>query len=135
MNTKSIGDISEVMVMAALLRCGAAVLKPVGDNQRYDLVVDLDGCFSRVQCKTGRLKDGRIAFPTCSSYAHRGRVGKGYLGEADVFGIYCPENDRVYLVPVEQCGGRMAHLRCDPTKNGQTSGVRLASEYEVSFAK
>lgn len=52
MHTKQIGDISEAMVAAVLLRSGRVILKPIGDNQRYDLVIDNNGKFLRVQCKT-----------------------------------------------------------------------------------
>ena len=48
------------------------MLIPFGDNQRYDLVVEREGNFVRVQCKTGRVrKEGQILFNTCSSYVHR----------------------------------------------------------------
>ena len=57
MNSKDVGEISEGMVLAALLRARKIVLRPFGDNQRYDLVVDEDGTFVRIQCKTARLKD------------------------------------------------------------------------------
>jgi hypothetical protein len=36
------------------VRRGYSVLLPFGVNQRYDLVLDLDGRFVRAQCKTGR---------------------------------------------------------------------------------
>jgi hypothetical protein len=37
---------------------------PFGTNQRYDLIVDLGDRLVRVQCKTGRLRDGTIKFAT-----------------------------------------------------------------------
>ena len=39
-NSKSVGDITQSQVMAALLKHGKNVLMPFGDNCRYDLVVD-----------------------------------------------------------------------------------------------
>jgi hypothetical protein len=38
-NTKSIGEISEAIVMAEFLKAGFPVLLPFGDNRRYDMVV------------------------------------------------------------------------------------------------
>lgn len=66
MDPEAIGERSESQVVAAFLRRGRVVLRPFGDNERYDLVLDDDGVFTRVQCKTGRLKDGVIEFDTCS---------------------------------------------------------------------
>lgn len=43
MHSKDKGDLSEVMIMAALMRRGEIVLKPVGDNRRYDLVIERAG--------------------------------------------------------------------------------------------
>lgn len=128
-NPKAVGERSEGMVLAALLRAGKVVLQPFGDNQRYDLMIDEGDTFSRVQCKTGRLKDGAIFFDACSSQAHRGKGKQDYRGQADVFGVYFPDNDSVYLVPVGEVGRTCGMLRLEPSKNGQQRGVRLASAY------
>jgi hypothetical protein len=39
-NTKLKGDIAELRVAAALTQAGYAVSKPLGENQRYDLIAD-----------------------------------------------------------------------------------------------
>lgn len=132
MNTKDIGNRSEACVLAALLKSGEVVLLPFGDNERYDIVVERKGAFSRVQVKTGRMKDGYIVFDTCSSYAHRGRGKKDYRGDADLFGVYCFETDKVYLVPVDHVGVTSGRLRMKDTKNNQGSGVRWAKDYELT---
>ena len=131
MNTKAVGDMSQGAVIAALLKAGQVVLLPFGDNQRYDLVVEQNGEFKRVQVKTGRLKDGSIRFQTCSTYAHRGRGKKDYRGQADLFGIYCPENEKTYLVPVDVVGTTNGRMRIDPPKNGQVAGTRQAVDFEL----
>jgi len=125
---KEVGERSEGMVLAALLREKKVVLLPFGDSQRYDLVIDEGGEFLRVQVKTGRLKDGAIRFPCCSSY-YQTYEKFNYRGQADLFGVYCPELDAVFLVPVDQVGVTEATLRTCPTKNGQRKGVRLAEDY------
>lgn len=94
MNSKAKGEVSQGQILA-LLRKGENVLTPFGDNQRYDLVVERAGTFVRVQCKTGRLKRGAIAFDTCSSYVHRGRGKRDYRGDADVFAVYCTAPTRI----------------------------------------
>ena len=67
---KEIGDRSTLAIMFAFKIQGWDVLVPFGENTRYDLVVDRGTQLQRVQCKTGRLRNGAVVFRTCSSYAH-----------------------------------------------------------------
>lgn len=129
MNTKAIGNVTEAMVMAAFVKKGLPLLLPFGDNHRYDMVVEFQGGFRRVQCKTGRLRNGAIVFNACSSYAHRGGSPKFYNGAADFFAVYCPETDKVYLVPVPDKQTTEMTLRVEPSKNNQVTNIRLASEF------
>ena len=131
--SKTVGERTEAIVLAELLKAGYVVLLPFGDNQRYDMVVDDGGKFLRIQCKTARLisNGGVLYFKTCSTYAHRGRPTRGYRGEADLFGVYAPELGKVYLIPVDDVGESAASLRVTPARNGQTNGVRLAEQYEL----
>lgn len=131
---KTIGEISEAQVIARLLLAGEVVLQPFGDNQRYDLVVDRTGLFLRVQVKTGRLRDGAVRFKTCSwgsTTDHKTSVS--YVGHADLFAVYCPENDKVYLVPVEECGKAEHSLRVQI--GCQQKGVHLAADYEYPHGR
>ena len=131
MNTKGVGDISEAYAAARLLELGYPTMKPLGDNQRYDLVIDRGDGFERVQVKTGRSNGDRISFYTASSYSHRGRPRRDYRDDADLFAVYCPETRGVYLIPVEIAPRAEMYLRLTPPKNGQTKGVHLASQYAI----
>jgi len=133
---KAVGDLTCAIVLARLLAMFDAVLLPFGENQRYDLVAEKNGAFLRVQCKTGRLRNGVIKFPCCSiNYEHptprKGFYARDYRGSADLFGVYCPENDAVYLVPVYEVGRKEGCLRVDPTKNHQSERIRWAIDFEV----
>lgn len=130
-NPKAIGEKSEGQVISRLLRAGKTVLKPFGDNQRYDLVIDEGDRFVKVQCKTGRLRNGAVAFPTCSTYAHRGHGRLHYRGQVDVFAVYCPETDGCYLIPVDAVGTTRCALRVTKSRNGQAKNVRLAADFEL----
>ena len=57
-----VGLRTEAAILAELVQRGYQVLVPFGVNQRYDLVLDIEGEFVRAQCKTGRLRDGVIRF-------------------------------------------------------------------------
>jgi hypothetical protein len=127
---KTVGERSEAMVLAAILKEGLPVLIPFGDNQRYDLVVETAQGFVRVQVKTGAYHRGAVCFWSCSSEAHRGGSRRGYQGEAEMFGVYCPHLDRVYFIPVAAVPERQVVLRVEPARNGQAMNVRRAEEYE-----
>jgi hypothetical protein len=128
-DTKSVGDQSEAMVLAALVRRGYHVLIPFGENNRYDLVIEIEGSFFRIQVKTGRLRNGVIWFNCYSSHAHRKGVScRRYIGEIDYFGVYCPDVQSVYMVPIEDARFRGC-LRVDRPKNGQLKKMRWASDF------
>lgn len=104
MNTKQKGDIAEAHVLAAFLKAGLNVLIPFGDRSRYDCVIEADGCFKRIQVKTGRLESSSIEFNAYSVTTRNGRIAHmPYTGQADAFAVYCPPLDKLYLVPVEKC--------------------------------
>lgn len=116
-------------MLSALVSEGYPVLLPFGDNQRYDMVVEVGGLFVTVQCKTGRLRDGAVLFRTCSSTAHRGGGQESYRGQVDVFGVYCHELRAVYFIRVEDVGASSCALRVVPATNSQVRHVRHAGDY------
>jgi hypothetical protein len=127
-----VGLRTEAAILAELVRRGYQVLLPFGTNQRYDLVLDMNGDFVRAQCKTGRLRRGCVLFNTQSVRTNtKGWLTRGYQGEAEMFLIYCPENERIYAVPVNEAPASSGSLRVAETLNGQEEGIRWASEYEL----
>ncbi|MBV8068142.1 MAG: hypothetical protein JO113_09195 [Candidatus Eremiobacteraeota bacterium] len=131
-DTKSVGELSELIVALALTRVGYVIAKPLGENARYDLVIDRDGRLSRVQVKTGRLRNGAILFNTYSSHTHRKGVAcRPYTNEIDFFGVYCPELGSVYLIPIADTARLSGTIRVKATKNGQCSQVRWAQPYLI----
>ena len=133
-DTTSQGDITETQVAAALVLRGLRVLRPLSAATRYDLLIDHeDGRFTRVQCKTGILRNGCVLFRLYSISGHNTRT-KRYLGQADAFGVYCPQTHRSYLVPMTAIADcrLFATLRVEPAKNGQHVRTRAADEFEIS---
>lgn len=130
-NPKMIGEKTEGHILAMMLMLDKVVLMPFGDNQRYDFVIDENGEFLRVQCKTGRVRKDAVEFDTCSSSCHRGGSKRSYNGEADFFAVYCPDNKKTYWMPVEDAPSTKVRLRVAQPKNGQTKGVRWAKDYEL----
>lgn len=122
--------------MLALTDAGLDVSVPFGENCRYDLVIDRDGKLTRVQCKTGRLRDGVVRFATASTYGHLPsprETRRDYIGQIDEFAVYCPDTGGVYLLPIEDVLARSsAYLRVDAPRNGQRKHIRYAKDFEIA---
>lgn len=133
MHTINTGDITKLKIMSVLLQSGKTILTPFTENCRYDLVFEDENGFHKVQCKTGKLVNGSITFRCASVYKVKGiTISRSYTKqEIDFYGVYCPQVDRCYLVPVEDAGKFMMKLRYDlplPNRNGHQH-LRWASEY------
>jgi PD-(D/E)XK nuclease superfamily protein len=132
---KRIGDRSTLAIMLALQDAGFELLLPFGENTRYDLVIELSSRLVKVQCKTGRLKNGAVSFSPCSTYGHHRRAAEArrvYTDQVDFFGVYCPETGGAYLVPIGHVAAKTrAALRVTPSRNGQKRGLRFAADYLV----
>ena len=71
------GDRTALAVMIALQDASFGVALPFGENTRYDLVIDDGHSLARVQCKTGRLREGAVRWNACSNYAHHAKSANG----------------------------------------------------------
>jgi len=121
-DTKIVGELSEMLLAGKLALAGYGVAFPLGENQRYDLIIEKNEVLSRVQVKTGRLRNGVVRFNPST---------RPYTGEVDFFGIYCRELDAAYLVPIADLARLGGSLRLHPTKNGQQRHVRWGHKYEL----
>jgi hypothetical protein len=127
-----VGQRTEAAILSELVRRGYSVLLPFGVNQRYDLVLDLDGRFVRAQCKTGRLRNGSIEFSPRSTRANRtGVFSRSYRGDVEIFLVHCPQVDGIYAVPVDETPKSYMALRLKPARNGQAGRTHPAKEYEL----
>jgi hypothetical protein len=51
-------------------------------------------------------------------------------------GVYCPETEGVYLIPIiELPMRRQGNLRFEPAKNNQRKFIRHAAQYEIGRVK
>tara|TARA_Y100000034_G_scaffold121644_1_gene166127 strand:+ start:529 stop:1020 length:492 start_codon:yes stop_codon:yes gene_type:complete len=129
--SKDKGDLSEVKIISRSVELGKSVLLPFGDNKRYDVAWDEGVKLVKIQCKTGRTRYGCVEFNSCSITTKNGRpVSVPYTGDADYFGVYSPELDKTYLVPVKGCPKGKVTLRYKPTKNNQKKGIRWAKDFK-----
>lgn len=133
MNSKMIGNLTEINCLKAFTELGYGVSIPFGDCLRYDLIVDINGKLYKIQCKTANtnyIDEGYIIFRCDNTTTKNGQVVHNQYteDEIDYFATYY--NNKCYLIPVAECS-REKKLRFTPPKNGQTKGIYFAEEYEL----
>ena len=129
MGTIQRGNQAEAHVLASLVARDMLVLIPFGEGHPYDLVLDLNRHFIRIQCKCAHLYKGCVTFKSCST--DHGTGPRDYHGRADVFGVHFPPTGDVYFVPVAEAATRATALRLGPARNNQRLRVRMAADYAV----
>ena len=132
MTPSQIGAIAEAKVAHALLSSGMDVYVPLFNaHGRADLVIDGPLGLQRVQCKTARRRGEVIIFRTCSNTAS---VAHDYRGEVDLFGVWSPDLEKAYLIPVDDVATRACYLRLSASANGQVRGIRWAADYAIELS-
>lgn len=144
-NTAERGLEAHTAILHTLVFKGEEVLIPWADHLRYDLAIvryedrtpgEKKPRLYRVQCKMARLTgDGSCiifnAFNTIPGESGRRASVKGYRGEAEYFGVYSPDTNKCYLVPVDAVPIANARLRLTSSRNNQEKGVRWAKDFEL----
>lgn len=133
MNSKQLGNVTEVQVMLGFLQLGYNVLTPYGDCERYDFVADVNGKFVKIQVKSSKVSDDgtKFSFNTASTHYSDGKCVHHFYSKEDIDYFATVYNNQVYLIPVEECSSRSQSLRLVPAKNGQTRGVKWAKDYRL----
>lgn len=131
MRTFDKGNIAEAAWVSFFTRCGDVVLLPFGGGARYDLAVDRGNGLERVQVKTARRRGEVLRIPTCSVMPDRSQSKRYTAEEIDLLAAYWPEEDRYFLIAVDDLPATEINLRLNPAKNGQQAGIRDALAYEV----
>ncbi len=132
MTTNEKGRITLAKVLARLAEKGKYVLIPFDGVGRYDLLIDnRDGTFTRVECKTARYYKGCLVFHTSSRGGYGYKSEKDYDNDADVFGVWSPKTEKVYLISVKDASSSAMYLRIEePKKVSDRSIINWAKDYE-----
>lgn len=128
--THTKGVLGELEFTIHLMKLGYNVLNPINPNSSYDLVIEKDGKFSRIQIKyctprkTGiiRVELDRPMRKT-KNYLHR---------DVDAMGAYDCVNHNFYLIPVSEIKTQTEiWLRIKEPKNKQQRKINLAEKYKI----
>lgn len=96
MNTKQTGTIAELKAQYDFMNYGFNVLVPQGDYCPYDIVIEKDNFFWKIQVKScSQIKNGKIEFDLRSRNAHHMKIYSE--DECQIFYLYCLENQQSYL--------------------------------------
>jgi len=127
------GEISEYKSISKLLNKGWKVYKGCTENDKVDLIIEDSDGLHKVQVKTMNHKGDKLKMMVSSSIVNMSETRKENYTKDDIdcFIGYCPENDKLYRVPVEETPATSMHLRLEPTKNNQSKGIKWAEDYEI----
>jgi hypothetical protein len=135
LTTDQKGNIAETAIVAAAVKLGIDVYRPVGEGGRYDMIFEVGERLMRIQCKWAP-RHGDVVILRCYSCRRNrnGLVRRKYVdGEIDAFAAYCPDTDRCYFLPFELFTARsQVSLRLGPCQNNQNLGVNWAKDYEFA---
>lgn len=132
--TKQKGDISEAKCLFEFQKRGIPVLIPWGDKDRYDLVIEFNGSFYRIQVKTSNeYNNGAVTCYTRSSHDHTTHKNHyTYQNQVDFFFFYNFKLDKCALVPMSVIGDKTSiKLRIDNPKNNRTKGIKYFDDFSI----
>lgn len=119
------GNIAELAIALDCSKKGYQVSIPFGENAPYDLIVGIQKKLIRVQVKYLTMrKNGTISVPSTST------TGVKYTSDnIDYIAAYCPTNDSIYWINVDELAHSSIALRIEESKNNQAKNVRWAKDY------
>ena len=102
-HSKLRGEWAEVYFMQEAMARGFVVAKPYGDSQKYDLIVEFRGVFSRVQVRSCFRKLGN-RYPV---KATQGKKSQTYsISDLDFLAACAVPKRSWYIIPVRETGDR-----------------------------
>lgn len=137
-HSKQKGDIGEMVVVTEALKRGYTVCTTVGDNARYDIIIDDGDLLMRVQVKAITPDDETLIVPfgTVTYDRESQKMGMRHRpyssNEIDCimavslldYSIYCISSSII-----DETAGGTLHLRLSPPQNNQRVGVNWAHRY------
>jgi len=99
------GDASEAYVISQFKKMGCPILLPWGDNQKYDIAVDIgNGNIERIQIKRmWYSENSAIKLQTHSRHTNRkkNKIKRYESSEIDSFVGHIPDTNELVYVPIE----------------------------------
>ena len=136
MNSKKIGNLTELQCATYLYEIGCAVSIPFGNSEKYDLVIDWKDILYKIQVKHANAHYDDLGEIDYISIECRwmGHNSKGYSyhkyteNDTNFFATFF--NNQCYLIPQNECSNNKI-LRIKPPKNNQKKGISFLEDYEA----
>lgn len=135
MDTIQKGVVTELQCQIDFTKLGYIISQPISPC-RYDFVVDVNGKFIRIQCKSCHPIDEEcsgIMFECRSTRnVKQGDYGnhRKYL-ETEIDYFYTCWDGVGYLIPISQCSSSKT-LRFKMPRNGAKTNINFAADYEIA---
>ena len=131
LSSRQKGEITELKCQLYCVQQGLTVSKPIIDNARYDMIIEVNNKLLKVQIKTSRWtsEEHEALIFNCKSQhtqAEGNKIMKYTPEEIDYF--MTEFNNEYYLIPCERSRNEMK-LRFKPTKNNQDHKAHFAKDY------
>lgn len=134
MNTKDIGSLGEHIAIVQLLEFGLSVSRPLGDNDRYDLIIDKDNILYKAQVKSSIGSTDSVQFYLSSSQAHRGKSRTRYSrDEVDLFILVDINTRQVFILHNDT--ERSTIIIRYTQSNSRNDNSNYASEFVMTLDK
>lgn len=129
--TKQKGLTTELQCQLFFTQLGYNVCVPLGEDCRYDMIVDFDGVLCRLQVKTCHINDNNtgivISTKSVQQNSKKTTIKSYSKEEIDYFVTYY--NNQCYLIKVEECS-RQKTLQFKNVKTNQHT-VSFIEDYEA----
>lgn len=100
MQSKDLGELGEVEFMCAAMRIGLKPSRPIGDNQKYDFIVDNGNTLLRIQVKTtSTYIEAKDCYQVGTAYG-TDRKNLYTNKDIDFFACYISPHNLWYIIPV-----------------------------------
>lgn len=128
MNTKDIGTLGEHIAIVELLKHGISLSRPLGDNEQYDLILDIRGFLLRcqVKSKTNSTQD-KVEFSLHTTNRSGDRVR---YTEVDCYCLVDITNNKVFLIDHDDSKVSVILRYSMPDCKNKTQ-IKMADNYTV----
>ncbi len=128
-STHQKGVVGELEFSLHLMKKGFSVLTPIDPNSSYDLVIEKDNIFTRIQVKYCTPKNGVLRV----ELDRKKRTTKPYRErEVDAMAAYDSVHHKFYLIPIKDIKSiGEIWLRVENSKSVQKKNMNLAEKFEI----
>ena len=131
LSTTDKGNIGQFFIMADLIQRGFVVLSPAGNHPHYDLVIEKDGIFKRVQVRYNTQING-VLFVKLFTVGHGGKSNFHTIDNVDIIAVYDSTDKKIYYLQRNEIGRvrTILSLRITAPKNNMTKNIRYARDFQ-----